>query len=119
MSQFPVLKTGAVTQYPARQSVQFSTAVVRFLDGSEQRYRLYPTALHRWSIELDLLDESELQQLRVFVRSQGGQYSSFAFTDPWDGTVYPSCTLAADAISETLRDVFDGQTSLMIEENRR
>lgn len=118
MSQFPTLKTGAVMQYPARKSIEFSTTVVRFMDGSEQRYGLYQTPLHRWTVQLDLLDDSELHQLREFFRSQSGQFGSFSFTDPWDGTVYPSCTLAADEMSDTLRDVFDGRTSLTIQENR-
>lgn len=118
MSQFPTLKTGAVMQYPARRSVQFSSTVVRFVDGSEQRYRLYQTPLHRWTVQLDLLDDSELQQLREFFRSQSGQFGSFSFTDPWDGMVYATCTLASDEMSDTLKDVFDGRTSLTIQENR-
>ena len=118
MSQFPTLKTGAVMQYPARKATRFSTTVVRFTDGSEQRYGLYQTPLHSWTIQLELLDDSELQQLREFFRIQGGRAGSFSFTDPWDGTVYPSCTLASDDMSDTLRDVFDGITSLTIKENR-
>ena len=118
MSQFPTLKTGAVMQYPACKSTQFSTTVVRFMDGSEQRYRLYQTPLHRWTVQLDLLDDTELQQLRGFFRSQSGQFGSFSFTDPWDGTVYATCTLASDGMSDTLKDVFDGRTSLTIQENR-
>ena len=38
---FPTLKTGAVMQYPGKRILQFSTDVVRFLDGTEQRYREY------------------------------------------------------------------------------
>jgi phage-related protein len=118
MSQFPILKTGAVMQYPAGKNVQFSTTVVRFLDGSEQRYRLYQTPLHRWTVQLDLLEEGELNQLRDFFLGQSGRFSSFAFTDPWDGTVYPACTLSSDEMSDALRDVFDGRTALIIQENR-
>ncbi|HTS47127.1 MAG TPA: DUF2460 domain-containing protein [Bryobacteraceae bacterium] len=118
MSQFPTLKTGAVMQYPARRSVQFSSTVVRFTDGTEQRYRLYQAPLHRWTVQLDRLDDSELHQLRAFFRSQSGQFGSFSFTDPWDGTVYPSCTLATDVMSDTVKDVFDGRTSLTIQESR-
>ena len=118
MSQFPTLKTGAVMQYPARKDVEFSCTVIRFMDGSEQRYRLYQTPLHRWTIQLDLLDESELHELREFVRNQNGQFGSFSFTDPWDGTNYPTCTLASDGMSDTLRGVFDGRTSLTIQESR-
>lgn len=36
---FPTLKTGATLQYPAQRATAFSTDVVRFVDGSEQRFR--------------------------------------------------------------------------------
>ena len=39
MSAFPKLKTGAVAQYPASRALSQATEVVRFLDGTEQRYR--------------------------------------------------------------------------------
>ena len=70
---FPTLKTGAVMQYPGKRTLQFSTDVVRFLDGTEQRYRDYPSVLHRWTIQLDLLDESELAALRPVLRHEPGQ----------------------------------------------
>ena len=41
MSEFPPLKTGAVMQYPAQKEARFSTTVVRFTDGSEQRFPQY------------------------------------------------------------------------------
>ena len=33
MSDFPILKTGAVIQYPAEKATSFSTEVLRFVDG--------------------------------------------------------------------------------------
>jgi hypothetical protein len=63
---FPHLKTGAIIQYPATKSTQHSTFVVRFLDGSDQRYRNYAAPLHRWNIRLDLLDEAEPRTLEHF-----------------------------------------------------
>jgi hypothetical protein len=118
MSDFPTLKTGAVMQYPAQREIHFSTSVVRFLDGSEQRFRQYQTALHRWVVKLDLLDESELHQLREFFRTEGGATETFGFTDPWDGTRYANCSLEDDSMTDTLKDVSDGQTALTIRENR-
>ena len=72
MSNFPTLKTGAVLQYPAQKEVRFTTEIVRFMDGSEQRFREYQTSLHRWMIRLELLDQGELQVLREFFRTQAG-----------------------------------------------
>lgn len=118
MGSFPALKTGAVLQYPAQKQIRFSTQVVRFIDGSEQRFQLYQTALHRWMIRLDLLDQVELHQFQEFFRTQSGAAQSFAFTDPWDGTNYPNCNIEEDIMSETLAGELNGQTSLTVRENR-
>ena len=118
MSDFPTLKTGATLQYPAQRATQFSTDVVRFVDGSEQRFRGYRSALRKWIIRLDLLDETELHVLREFFRTQGGAAESFRFTDPWDGTVYANCSLEGDEMAENLVEADKGNASLTICENR-
>ena len=66
MANFPALKTGAVAQYGSDRSRQFATQVLRFLDGSEQRFPGYGTALLAWVIRLDLLDESEAGSRRTW-----------------------------------------------------
>ncbi len=118
MDTFPILKTGAVMQYPARKDVQFSTTVVRFADGSEQRFRQYQAPLHRWVIQLTQLDESELSQVRQFVRTQSGASGTFEFVDPWDHTSYSSCSLENDEMQDTLLSDASGKTALTIRENR-
>lgn len=118
MSTFPVLKTGAVMQYPAERSSQYANQVVRFLDGSEQRFREFAQPLHRWVIRLDLLDESELNRLREFFRIQNGAAGTFGFTDPWDCASYANCSLETDTMIETLTGEGRGQTTLTVRENR-
>jgi hypothetical protein len=118
MSDFPTLKTGAVLQYPAQKAVRFSTGVVRFADGSEQRFRNYQTPLRRWLIRLDLLDETELHVLREFFRAQSGAFETFAFTDPWDGARYTSCSLENDELAEVLSGEVRGKTALTVRQNR-
>ncbi len=71
MATFPVLKTGAVAQYPLGFGVRYSTHAVRFLDGSQQKYALIGTGLRRWTISLDLLDEQELGAVIAFVEHAG------------------------------------------------
>ncbi len=66
MATFPTLSTGAVAQYPSDRTRLFSTQVFRFLDGNEQRFQGYGSALRQWSIRLDLLDETELANLQKF-----------------------------------------------------
>jgi hypothetical protein len=105
-------------QYPARKDVQFGATVLHFVDGSEQRFRVYSTPLHSWVIRLSLLDESELHQLRSFFREHSGAFGSFAFTDPWTGTTYPTCSFVPDSMTDKLQDVSNGEASLTIRENR-
>jgi hypothetical protein len=118
MSTFPILSTGAVLQYPANKTYGFSTQVLRFVDGSEQRFCDYPQLLHRWIVSLDLLNETEMNALREFFRIQEGASGQFSFTDPWDGIQYLSCSLETDQMREKLLDEGRGSTTLVIRENR-
>jgi hypothetical protein len=118
MANFPLLKTGVVAQYGADRSRQFSTQVLRFLDGSEQRFPGYGAPLLRWVIRLDLLDESELTALGQFFENQGGRAGDFSFTDPWDGTVYASCSFASDDLALQFKDTARGAAHVVVKENR-
>ena len=117
MSTFPTLKTGAVMQYPAQRGLQFSTLALQFVDGSEQRFRGYAAPLHRWVVQLSLLDQSELAGLQEFFRNLDGAAQNFAFTDPANGTNYPSCSFESDSMAAALAAEWNGQTSLTILEN--
>lgn len=119
MATFPQLKTGAVMQYPAVKSVKYSNDVLRFLDGTEQRYRDCGSPLHQWQIRLDLLDETELSALEQFFVEEQGAFGSFAFTDPWDGTEYPDCSMDQDALELSLAGEMRGATTVVVRENRQ
>lgn len=118
MPSFPTLKTGAVAQYPSARTRQFSTQVLRFIDGREQRFRGYGTPLRKWSIRLSLLDEAELMQIASFFAVQGGRAGTFSFTDPWDGTVYPNCSFDSDLLDVGVGGEARGVTSVTVRENR-
>jgi phage-related protein len=118
MASFPVLKTGAVAQYGSDRSRKFSTQVVRFLDGSEQRFPGYGAALMQWVIRLESLDESELTNLEQFFEDLGGRAGTFSFTDPWDGTVYASCSFGSDELALGFEEVARGKTQVTVKENR-
>ena len=118
MSDFPLLKTGAVLQYPTQRRTRFATQVVRFMDGSEQRFRDYPGSLHRWKVRLDLLDEAEMHLVREFFRTEAGSAGTFNFTDPWDGTKYASCSFEQDELVEEMLDEMKECVSIGIQENR-
>jgi hypothetical protein len=117
MSAFPKLKTGAVIQYPARRGIGFSTHIVRFLDGSEQRSRLRRVQRRRWIIRLELLDSDEIASLESFFLSNQGQSGSFEFVDPWDDVTYPDCSLETGVIDTLFGDFSQGETTLIVKEN--
>jgi hypothetical protein len=117
MPTFPLLKTGAVAQYPAVREQHFATDIVRFVDGAEQRFRDYKSASHRWVITLSLLDETEVQSIRAFVSELQGAAGVFSFTDPWDQSVYERCSLEGDAAMDALTGPSDGGTQITIREN--
>jgi len=118
MATFPRLKTNAVAQYPATRALRYQNQTVRFLDGTDQRYRDASGPLHRWTIRLDAVDECEMAEIEGFFLSNQGQFGSFVFVDPWDGTSYPSCSLAGDQLDLTAVAEMQGQTSLTVVENR-
>lgn len=118
MAAFPALKTGAVAQYGSSRSRRFSTKVVRFVDGSAQRFSEYSSVLRSWAIRLDLLDEAELAQLQLFFSEQEGRAGMFSFTDPWDGTVYSNCSFGEDMLAAEFGGNGRGKTMLTIKENR-
>ena len=111
---FPTLKTGAAAQYPLDYGVRFSTQAVRFMDGSQQRFRLYGTGLRRWTLKLDMLDEQELGEVIAFVEQQGN--APFAFTDPATGAVASTCVISGQQLDVTMKSELSGQTTVTIEE---
>ena len=117
MATFPALKTGAVAQYGSSRTWGFSTTVFRFLDGSEQRFQEYGAPLRSWTIRLSLLDEAELAALELFFASQGGRAGTFAFSDPWDGTVYANCSFGEDQMASQYAGPARGAASVTVKEN--
>jgi hypothetical protein len=110
MATFPTLKTGAVAQYPLGWSARYSTQAVQFLDGSQQKFRLYPAGLRRWTVQLSNLDETELDTVITFVEQLGG--ALFSFPDPVTGVTAATCRIAGEQFSAGMA----GDAALMIEE---
>jgi hypothetical protein len=106
-----------VLQYPARRVSSFSTHITRFLDGSEQRFRVHRAPRRRWVIQLGLLDGEELAQLEGFFLSNRGQAGSFEFVDPWDDVTYPNCSLEEADMDTTWRGHREGETTVVVKQN--
>jgi len=118
MATFPRLKTNAVAQYPANRIVLYRNQSLRFVDGTEQRYRDSAGPLHRWEIRLNQLDEGEMAALETFFAANEGAFTSFSFTDPWDGAVYANCSLRSDGLDLTTVAEMSGGAALTVMENR-
>ena len=118
MPDFPLLKTAAIAQYPAERILTQSSRVFRFLDNSEQSFRVQPAPTKRWVVDLALLDEGEATRLSAFFEAQNGQLRDFSFIDPWDGTDYPSCRLESDVLAEHILGEGRASMRLVIRENR-
>lgn len=118
MATFPTLKTNAVAQYPAKRTLRFQNQRLRFVDGTEQRYRDSAGPLHRWEILLEELDEGEMTALESFFVANQGAFAVFPFTDPWDGQTYNNCSLEGDEMDLTHSGELIGATRLTVVENR-
>ena len=114
MSAFPTLRTGAVAQYPLDLAVRFQTQSVRFMDGSQQRFRLYGSGLRRWKIRLDLLDETELAAVAAFMEQQGT--GVFSFTDPVTGNQAATCIISGQSYRAGASSEMDTNADIEIEE---
>ena len=117
MPAFPILKTNAITQYPVSRREQFRNQTVRFVDGSDQRYRDSARAQLAWEIQLSELDEGELAAIEEFFLANQGAFGSFSFTDPWDGHVYDDCSVAADELALVIEGEMRGSTKLTVVRN--
>jgi hypothetical protein len=114
MATFPVLRSGAVAQYPLSRRTTFQTEILKFVDGSEQRYANQAVPVRSWTIQLDALDEGELAAVRQFFRLQEGPASNFTFTDPITGTVYTNCMFDQASATGDLKDVSRGAATMTI-----
>ncbi len=116
MAIFPALSTGSVTQYPLEIKTGQESQLIRFLDGSDQRYSVRARTLRQWRIPLTLLNENETQALEMFFADQLGSYSVFSFPDPYSGTLVPNCRFGEDAFQSDYVGVDDGSGTVWIVE---
>jgi phage-related protein len=114
MATFPVLSSGAVAQYPASVEFSQSVQVLRFLDGSDQRYLNQGRQYRRWQIRLDLLNDSEMNQLEAFFLAQSGEYSPFVFPDPFSGQNVQNCRLGTSGIESDFVGADNGSSTLWV-----
>lgn len=103
-------------QWPATRGMYFSTDVLEFADGSEQRFRNFSQYIRRWVVQLDELDEDDLTLIEAFYGQQQGQVGTFSFVDPWDGTMHAECQFDNSEVLAEYRSILGGSAHLIIRE---
>jgi len=116
MATFPLLNSGAVMQYPAPLTFSRPAQVIRFLDGSDQRFSARGGALRSWQIKLSLLNDAEIAQIEAFFQAQSGEYSLFDFPDPFSGASVPNCQLGAPGLAMVHQETDVNSTSFWVVE---
>jgi hypothetical protein len=114
--EFPILSSGAVAQYGSPFGSVWPAQIIRFLDGTDQRFLSCERPLRRWRIDLRLLNESEIAAVEGFFSSVGGEYSSFTFPDPISGLGVPNCRVGAPELISEYQGVDVAATSLWVVE---
>jgi hypothetical protein len=118
MAEFPLLTTGVVSQYPSSRKATYSTFVMAFVDGTEQRFRELSSPVRRWVIRMHRLSAEEIAAVEAFFEDCQGQFGSFQFTDPWDGTNYDDCSFDQDQFSTNALGESQYQGYLVIRNNK-
>ena len=116
MSTFPKLKSGAFAQYPTRQSRIAPTWIGSFLDGTEQRFRLFGEVKRTWILDLELLSEEEICRVQEIWREVAGPIGTFSFECPFDSTVFPECGFGGSELKSTWDFDARAKTRILIEQ---
>ena len=116
MLTFPLLGSGAVAQYPLPLSYTTPVEIIRFIDGTDQRFVARGKTLRTWRIESSFLNEDEIYQLELFFESVEGQYSLFSFPDPYSSELVPNCRLGENSLTTDYVGVDLASASLWVVE---
>lgn len=114
---FPLLKTGSRLQYPFRRTAQYSTQVLEFIDGTEQRMPQQASSQLEWQIGLSKLDDGEVNRYtELFDASQAG-VRGILFLDPLDSQTY-TCALVEPELDVEVDGLGYGSIEITLTEKR-
>ena len=114
MASFPILNSGAVTQYPSLLGTGQAVQVIRFLDGEEQRFINQGRQFRRWQVNLRQLTDREMFGLQIFFEGQLGDYSTFSFPDPISGKEVLNCRLGDPEFTVEFGDINSSAASFWV-----
>ena len=105
--QFPLLKSGAATQYPLSAGVLRQCVVLPYLDGSEQVLAVAARPEQSWLVTYTNLSEGEAAALRNFIEAVGPT-GIFEFVDPFTDILHTDCFLE----SYEFEEVYDERSAV-------
>lgn len=114
--QFPTLQSGAVMQYGSLFGSVQPAQIIRFIDGTDQRFLASGRGYRRWLISLHLLNEAEIASIETFFQDMAGEYSTFSFPDPVTGSSVPNCRIGAPELITDYQGVDIAATSMWVVE---
>jgi hypothetical protein len=122
---FPTLSTiGAVAEQPYTTGTRFLTGyndqplgvpfVYAYFGSGRPNTNFPSTPLKRWTVEYQLLSQSDCDQLEAFFVSVMGRALSFTWTDPVTATSYPHVRFDQDALAVRYLTCNQLQTSISL-----
>lgn len=96
MANFPTPFNGAAALYPATIARRFPVAVLKFTDGTEQRYR-QSAAVDRLVLDLSQITKAEKDSIVDFFETCKGSFDA-TWSITLDGSTYPYMAFAGDEL---------------------
>ena len=115
---FPDNLIPALFQHPCTRRTIYSTQVVTFVGGTEQRYALAGAPLRTWQAGPRLLSDKTVEQLAAFFDLVKGPTNPFRFRDPWEDVTYPVCFFQDDGLEIAAREQDRNAVSFAIVEGK-
>jgi len=123
-SSWPVTSTGATSQRPFTQTVQYRTTGNDNPTGMSYDYAWwgsgltgFPTrGLMRWKLEYPSLSDADMAAFEAFFVAMNGRWSTFSFTDPDSASVYTSVRFDQDAFVYKYLDENHASTTILLAE---
>ena len=100
MADYPTLASGRTFLAPLVRTTRYPVKVLRFADGSEQRYRT-AKALERFVLQHQGITTADRDALATFFAARKGDYEQFSLV--MDGVTYAYMKFESSEFSATQR----------------
>ncbi|MBL8179952.1 MAG: hypothetical protein JNK48_35055 [Bryobacterales bacterium] len=98
MAVIPIEQTNSPAEYPLHATKRFHNSSIRFLDGTEQRFRARHQPSMIWQLQYRNQNPGEMAAWMPFLDGALGSQSVFDFIDPVGMTVHSGSRMAANDV---------------------